>query len=76
MTLAKDTVSIDCDIKHETDKAILVSHHTSEGDLEKNWFPLSQVHEIHRKESVSAGLFTDRIVVSKWIAAQKGVIEK
>lgn len=72
--LAKDSITIPCNIKHETDKAILISYCDSEGDLQKAWFPLSQIHEIHRKDSVTEGQFTDSIVCSKWIAAQKGVL--
>lgn len=49
----------------ETDKAILV---TLEGG-EEHWFPLSQIHEIHRSSDKGG----DAIVVSEWIAKQKGL---
>lgn len=45
----------------ETDKAILVTIGGTD-----HWMPLSQVHEIHRTTPAS-------IVVSEWIAKQKGL---
>lgn len=48
----------------ETDKAILV---TIEGA--DHWMPLSQVHEIHRSKDKGC----DTIVVSAWIAKEKGL---
>jgi len=68
---AKDVISIDCDIQNETAAAMLIKAHDVNGEIVKVWIPLSQTHEIHRKESVSAGLFTDRVVISKWIAIKK-----
>lgn len=56
-------------IEHETDNAILFKLDTHDEAL---WFPLSQVHQIHR-EFPSFGY--DRLVVSAWIAKKKGVID-
>lgn len=59
------SVTIPCVVKHETEKAIQVIVEAT-GELE--WFPLSQVDEIHRD-----GKGRGSIVVSDWIAAQKGL---
>ncbi len=56
-------------IKHETDKAILFADHQSEEDV---WLPLSQVDEIHREFDTHG---SDRLVISDWIARQKGLRE-
>lgn len=72
--LAKDNVTLPCDIKHETDRAILIRCHDVDGEVVQQWIPLSQVSEIHRKESISAGLFTDSIVCSRWIAHNRGLV--
>jgi hypothetical protein len=53
-----------CTIERETERAILVSH-----DDTAYWIPLSQVHEIHRTKQKGA----DSIVMSGWIADQKGL---
>ena len=74
MTRVSETHTINCNIKHETSRAILIQAETLEEGLQELWFPLSQVNEIHRRESISEGLFSDRIVCSKWIAQQKGVL--
>lgn len=50
----------------ETAKAIMIT--TAEG--EDIWIPISQVHQIVRTKEKGA----DRLVVSKWIAEQKGLI--
>lgn len=70
---AKETVSISCDIKHETAKAILISTHDTEGEQVKVWIPLSQVEQIHRS-GCTDGLYADKIVMSKWIASTKELI--
>ena len=51
----------DVEFKHETSKALLIVY-----DDEEYWIPLSQVEEIHRAEG--------RIVMSAWIAKQKGFL--
>lgn len=63
--LPGEKVRIDgCTIGKETEKAVLV---TIEG--KDHWFPLSQVHEIHRSKEKGG----DSIVVGEWIAKQKGL---
>lgn len=73
MSLAKDTITINCDIKAETDRAMLISAADTNGEVVKVWIPLSQTHEIHRKETISEGLFSDRVVISKWIAEKRSL---
>jgi hypothetical protein len=51
-------------IKHETENALLLD---ADG-LGEIWFPVSQVKEIHREKT------GDRLVVTDWIARQKGII--
>lgn len=51
--------------KHETDNAVLVYDHESKEEI---WFPLSQVEEMHH-DKYGEGT----IVVSDWIARQKGL---
>lgn len=53
-------------IQRETDAAILLELE----DGEDVWFPLSQVDEIHHRGHYDE---LDRLVVSKWIARQKGL---
>lgn len=62
--MKKPTVDIYCQIKHETDNAILID----EGD-KTVWIPLSQVEEIHRKKNGYA-----TVVMTEWIATQKDLI--
>lgn len=62
--MSRPTVDIYCQIKHETDNAILID----EGD-KTVWIPLSQVEEIPRKKDGYA-----TVVMSEWIATQKGII--
>lgn len=54
-----------CKIKHETDAAVLVHDFVSGEDI---WFPLTQVDSIHRDKNGNG-----TIVVSDWIAQQKGL---
>lgn len=54
-------------IKRETENAVLVE---MQFDKEEIWFPLSQVHSIHREQ---ASLGRDRLLVTPWIAKQKGL---
>lgn len=51
----------DCEIKHETAKALLVNFNG-----EEIWLPLSQVSEIHRDEG--------KVVMTAWIAKEKGLL--
>ena len=65
-TKATEVVTLkQVNIIHETASAILVE---IDGDT-RAWFPLSQVHEIHRH----AGDYESSIVISKWIAQKKGL---
>lgn len=51
-----------CEIEHETDEAIKIVV----DDDEEYWIPISQVFEIHRHDGI--------VVMSKWIAKEKGLI--
>lgn len=53
-------------ILRDSDKAILVQME----DGKELWLPLSQVKEIHRTKEKGA----DSVVISDWIAKQKGFI--
>ena len=55
-----------CTFKRETDDAVLVFDHATEEDI---WFPLSQVDSMHRDKNGNG-----TIVVSDWIAKQKGLL--
>jgi hypothetical protein len=54
-----------CVFKHETYDAVLVYDPATEEEI---WFPLSQVEELHHDKSGNG-----TIVVSDWIAKQKGL---
>lgn len=54
-----------CRFVHETDNAVLVVDHATGEQL---WLPLSQVESMHRD-----GRGEGSIVVSDWIAKQKGL---
>ena len=45
----------------------------SEEDYNKEWFPLSQIKEIHEAFSLVNNTL-DTVIVSAWIAKQKGLI--
>jgi len=55
-----------CTFVHETDNAVLVHDHATDEEI---WFPLSQVEEMHRDKRGDGS-----IVVSDWIARQKGLV--
>lgn len=59
---ARTTLS--CTIVTRTAKAILVTIKDEEDESHDEWFPLSQVHEIHNTEPAS-------IVVSSWLYNKK-----
>lgn len=50
-------------VVHQTDNAILIEH-----DKNEIWLPLSQVHSVHHTEPPT-------IVISYWVAKQKGLVE-
>ena len=54
-----------CTFKRETDSAVLVYDHATEEEI---WLPLSQVDSMHKDKNGNG-----TIVVSDWIAAQKGL---
>lgn len=54
-----------CTFKRETDSAVLVYDHATQEEI---WFPLSQVEQMHRDKNGHGS-----IVVSDWIAKQKGL---
>jgi hypothetical protein len=56
-----DRVEIECEVGHETAKALLIKIEGKE-----YWLPLSQVHEIHRDNGF--------VVVTRWIAVEKGLL--
>jgi hypothetical protein len=57
------SVTVECTRKHETDNAVLIVV-----DGEDVWIPLSQVDSMHFD-----GRGDGSIVVSDWIAKQKGL---
>lgn len=59
------TFALECTVKKETEKALLVID-TDSG--EEFWLPLSQVEKILRRTDGSA-----EVTMSDWIAGQKGL---
>ena len=55
-----------CTFRHETDDAVLVYDQATDEEI---WFPLSQVEEMHRDRNGNGS-----IVVTDWIARQKGLL--
>ena len=55
-------VEINCIFLRETANAVLI-----EADGEEMWIPLSQVSEMHKGKA-------SKIIMSQWIANQKGLI--
>lgn len=55
-------VEIECRFLRETDNAVLI-----EVEGEEHWIPLSQVSEMHKGKA-------GKIVMTQWIANQKGLI--
>lgn len=62
--MAKPTFEIACLKKHETDNAVLIYDYATD---EEHWFPLSHVESMHFDQGGDG-----TIVVTKWIALQKG----
>lgn len=61
-----DTFTGDFEVVHETDNAVLLKpEHGKQG-----WVPFSQIHEIHRSPNTR----TARVVMSLWIAGEKGFV--
>ena len=58
-----------CEFKKETDLAVLIHDPASGEDI---WIPLSQVESMHGRQRDGTGHGT--IVMSDWIAEQKGLI--
>lgn len=58
--------SIACHLVKETDNALLIRDPMSD---ESHWIPFSQIEEIHR----DPGGKTGTVVMSEWIARQKGL---
>lgn len=56
-----------CTFLRETDSTVKVHDYASDEDI---WIPLSQVEQMHRPKS---GLGYGTIVVTDWIAQQKGL---
>ena len=82
---SKEVIRLTGRIIHQTAKAILfhvsTEHHkidnpvsVSENNKTGFWFPFSQITEIHTASSelLNDGGY-DELVVSKWIAKQKGI---
>lgn len=65
----KEVVEIKCEIVHETDKAILIGDYLGI-DKHRVWIPLSFISEIHRTAGTEG---YDTVVMSTWIAKQKGL---
>lgn len=72
MIAVKDTIEIPCNIKHETDKALLIQAFSEDEDDEVSvWIPLSQVEKITR--GIVGNEYSCSVVMSKWIAQTKGI---
>lgn len=70
-----ETVTVRGLIKRESEAAILLVIKESFNSEEEDpvWFPLSQVKSIHRTHSF-INQTLDSLVVSVWIAKQKGIL--
>jgi hypothetical protein len=64
VTYDEPVYELACTFITESEKAVLIDTHT-----EKLWIPLSQVKEMH-KDPAGVG----KIVMSAWIAKQKGLL--
>lgn len=62
-------------IGSRSEKAVQFTIHDEDGIKPPTWFPLSQTSEIHNTFSVINNTL-DTIVVTRWIAEQKNLIEK
>ena len=58
---SSEGVRIDCEVKGETARAVLVEIET----VGEKWFPLSAVNQIHKQDGY--------IVVDRWIAEKEGL---
>lgn len=66
MSRDERTFELACIRKTETYKAVLIVDEESGEEL---WIPLSQVHEMHFNDKGEG-----KIVISEWIAKQKGLL--
>ena len=62
----KELHDLSCEVKRETEKAILVMNYETGEEL---WLPISQVEKITRYPDGTAV-----VSMTKWIATQKGLI--
>jgi hypothetical protein len=60
-----DIITLNCDIRGETDKAFLI-----EAEMGQAWFPKSQV-EVERGGGERG---TDSVEMPEWLAIDKGII--
>lgn len=68
------TFSIDVEVRHRTAKALCVSTVESNGRLkiDQEWVPISQIDEESEITRESDAGDTGTLIVSEWIAIQKG----
>lgn len=64
--MSDDTYEMSCHFVTESEKAVLIIDPATGEEL---WIPLSQVEEMHRDKNGDG-----RIVMTRWIAKQKGLI--
>lgn len=70
-TLKAEVFKLQGTILRETAAAVLLSFsHPYTGEDTTEWFPLSQVSELHHSGDEDG----DSIVMSQWIAAKKGLV--
>lgn len=69
----KESHTLEGTILRQTTQAIHFRVMHTVNDTEDIWFPLSQVVSIHNTASILNGTH-DKLVVTKWIAKQKGLI--
>lgn len=63
----KNYVEISCEIRHKTEKAVLIHDGTQEA-----WIPFSQI-ESPDEDEMEIGEHTE-IMMTEWIATEKGLI--
>lgn len=68
MSRNEETVTLEVKFLGDSPKAVLIVDKETGEEL---WLPLSQIHEMHRPKG---GIGEGSIVMSEWIARQKGLV--
>lgn len=64
-----DSVRVDCEIKFETARAVLIIVDAGNGTPREVWVPLSTVHEMHRSKTPGETY----IVIEQWFANKESL---